>query len=256
MSGAGEVTGNGEIVNHGIIAPKPGKRITVSSDLSLQPTSQLQLEIESGTSVASIEYLGALDVAGTLQVSYGPDFDGEFGPDPVTLELLVADEFRFGFDDVILPPPGPFTASLATQFEPTNDGREALVLTASSGELHVAPECVDMGDSALGAAAASEVIIVENQGLASVGIDALGFVGPDSADFSVWEGKAPNCNGAELTNGESCEIVVQFAASEGGVKRTVLEIGTSLPTDPARVEITATADVVFIDNFEGPLCPE
>lgn len=254
VTGSGQIEGNGEVINNGIIAPAAGERIEVSSDLTLQPSSELRLELASSSEPASIDHNGILDAAGTIRISYGAGFNGDFGPEPVGLQLIVADSIRFMFNDILLPPPGPFNASLETEIQPTSDGREALMLIARSGELGVDPKCVDMGNWPLGATGQSQPIVIENRGLAPVVIENLAFLGPDSEQFAIDDGNGTTCLGTELTDGEQCNILIEFNASEGGLDSTELVIETTLPSDPATIAVVASADIIFESNFDELEC--
>jgi sugar lactone lactonase YvrE len=143
--------------------------------------------------------------------------------------------------------------TITLAFGPTALGARtaALVLTDSAGDtpqslslsgsgvaqsLSVTPTALSFGSQIVGATGAAQTVTFSNFSGATITFGGLGFVGPNSADFST----TANTCVATLATGSSCSVSLAFNPSAAGARSASLILIDSAANSPQAVSLTGS----------------
>ncbi len=93
----------------------------------------------------------------------------------------------------------------------------------------------------------TETLTVENIGPSNLEPGMVSIQGTDAADFSI---AMNNCQGAQLTTNQSCDIEVSFTPTIAGTRAAMLQLESNAPSSPDFIELIGSSDVIFKNGFE------
>ena len=108
----------------------------------------------------------------------------------------------------------------------------------------IAPDPVDFGARALGAAGPPVAAIVTNEGWTPLTVRSVDRTGPAAADFTI---ALNGCEGRALRRTESCPITITFAPGAAGERNATLSVDHNGARPPATVALHGSASNATVE---------
>lgn len=111
----------------------------------------------------------------------------------------------------------------------------ALSGTGTQGAVSMTPSSVVFDDQRAGTTGPTRLVVLENTGVASLGIGAASISGTDAGDFTI---TSDTCSGATIASGATCAVRVAFAPTTGGARAASLQVTSDAATSPDLVALS------------------